>query len=131
MPVQNAIRTELALKHFKYISYETLAASWLTEDGWEVFMPMVDHDKKTDILVADDTNFYRVQVKAINSHDEDIYVENKCEGKEIDFVIFFSMQGNWGYVAKPFTSNRAKLNTKEHIRFHQHSVNFNRAFKKI
>jgi len=131
VPIKNANRTLPALNHYKHISYETLAASWFTEDGWEVFMPMVDYGKKTDLLVADDTNFYRIQVKAINSIDEDIYVENKWKGEDIDYVLFFSMQGNWGYIAKPFQTNRAKLNSKEHIRFYQHLTNFTKAFKKI
>ena len=131
MPIKNANRTIPALNHYKHISYETLAASWLTEDGWEVFMPIVDHDKKTDLLVADDENFYRIQVKAINTVEEDIYVDNKWKGKDIDYVIFFSMQGNWGYITKPFLTNRAKLNSQEHIRFHQHPANFLKAFNKI
>ncbi|MGJ8694527.1 MAG: hypothetical protein ACSHW0_18865 [Thalassotalea sp.] len=87
--------------------------------------------KKTDLLVADDTCFYRIQIKAINSTEEDCFVENKWKGKDIDYVIYFSMQGNWGYVAKPFNTNRAKLNSEEHIRFHQHPANFLKAFNKI
>lgn len=131
MPIKNANRTKPALNHYKHISYETLTASWLTEDGWEVFMPLVDHDKKTDLLIADDDNFYRIQVKALESLEEDIYVENKWKAKEIDFVIYFSMQGSWGYITKPFQINRARLNSNEHIRFHQHPANFLKAFKKI
>jgi hypothetical protein len=131
MPIKNANRTLPALNHYKHISYETLAASWLTEDGWEVFMPLVDHDKKTDLLIADDTSFYRIQIKAINSIKEDFYVENRWKGKDIDYVIYFSMQGNWGYVTKPFKSDGEKLNAKEHIRFHQHPTNFLKAFNKI
>ncbi|WNC67937.1 group I intron-associated PD-(D/E)XK endonuclease [Thalassotalea nanhaiensis] len=131
MPIKNVNRTEPALNHYKHISYETLAASWLTEDGWEVFMPLVDHDKKTDLLIADDTSFYRIQVKALNSMDEDIDVENKWQDKIIDYVIYFSMQGSWGYIVKPFTTNKAKLQSKGHIRFHQHPSNFLKAFKRI
>jgi hypothetical protein len=131
MPIKNANRSLPALNHYKHISYETLAASWLTEDGWEVFMPLVDHDKKTDLLIADDTNFYRIQIKAINSIKEDFSVENKWKGKDIDYVIFFSMQGNWGYITKPFKSNRAKLNAKEHIRFRKHPIDFLKAFNQI
>jgi hypothetical protein len=131
MPIKNANRTKPALNHYKHISYETLAASWLTEDGWEVFFPIVDHDKKTDILIADDHNFYRIQVKAINTLDEDYYVDNKWKGKKIDYVIFFSMQGNWGYITKPFQTNRAKLNSQKHIRFSKHRTEFLKAFNKI
>jgi len=131
MPIKNANRTEPALNHYKHISYETLAASWLTEDGWEVFMPLVDHDKKTDLLIADDDNFYRIQVKAINSLDEGFTVENKWEGKDIDYVIYFSMQGSWGYITKPFKTKHAKLNSDGHVRFHQHPTNFLKAFMKI
>lgn len=86
---------------------------------------------KTDLLIADDTSFYRIQVKAINSMEEDSYIENKWKGKDIDYVIFYSLQGNWAYITKPFPTNRAKLNSDEHIRFHQHPTNFLKAFNKI
>lgn len=65
------------LPHYKQVSFETLAASWFTFDGWEVFAPIIDHDMKTDLLVSDGNNFYRIQVKTIESHDESHVVENK------------------------------------------------------
>ncbi|WP_293268169.1 group I intron-associated PD-(D/E)XK endonuclease [Neptunomonas sp.] len=71
IPVKNAVRTLPASKHYKNISYETLAASWFTNDGWEVLMPLVDHGSKTDLVIVDDSNFYRIQVKSLASNDEE------------------------------------------------------------
>lgn len=131
MPIKNANRTTPAQLHYKHVSYETLAASWLTNDGWEVLMPLIDHDKKTDLVIADDSNYYRIQVKSINSNDENFVVENKWGDKKIDYVIYFSMFGNWGYITRPFRECGRKLNAPDHIRFHQHPVNFIKAFDKI
>lgn len=77
MPVKNAHRTAPAYQHYKQISYENLAASWFTADGWEVFMPVTDHDRKTDLVVADDNHYYRIQVKSLENGDDNVFVENK------------------------------------------------------
>jgi len=41
------------------------------------FITIIDHYMKTDLLVSDGNNFYRIQVKTIESHDESHVVENK------------------------------------------------------
>jgi hypothetical protein len=41
MPVRNSSPESESLKHYKSLSYETLAASWLLNDGWDVFLPMI------------------------------------------------------------------------------------------
>jgi hypothetical protein len=77
MPVKNSCPKSQSLQHYKNISYETLAASWLLNDGWDVFMPMIDHGLKTDFVISDGDTFYRIQVKSIVSDYESTVVENK------------------------------------------------------
>lgn len=50
---------------------------------------MIDHGK-TDLVVADDDSFYRIQVKSIQTKDESIRVENKWQGAKIDYVVSIS-----------------------------------------
>lgn len=131
MPVKNSCPKSQSLQHYKNISYETLAASWLLNDGWDVFMPMIDHGLKTDFVISDGDTFYRIQVKSIVSDDESTVVENKWGKASIDYVIYFSRTGNWGYITPPFKQNRKRLNSTGHIRFHQHPKNFVKAFNLV
>jgi hypothetical protein len=39
------------------------------EDGWQVFVPLLDHGHKTDLLVSDEPNYYRIQIKTIEAQD--------------------------------------------------------------
>jgi len=114
MPVKNAHRTDPALQHYKQVSFETLAASWFTFDGREVFAPIIDHDMKTDLLVSDGNNF--TGSKSIESHDESHVVENKWGDAKIDYVIYFSREDNWGYILKPFKQRTKRLNSAGSIR---------------
>ncbi|MDO6677093.1 hypothetical protein [Shewanella sp. 4_MG-2023] len=131
MPIKNATPPSSAIKHYKSLSYETLAASWLLNDGWDVFMPMIDHGQKTDIVISDGPYFYRIQIKSVETNDECIEVENKWGDVKIDYVIYFSRVGSWGYITRPFTQKKRRLNAPGHIRFHQHSKNFVKAFQLI
>jgi hypothetical protein len=131
MPVKHANRTAPASQHYKNTSFETLAASWFTYDGWEVFVPMIDHDMKTDLLVSDGLNFYRIQIKTVETADESHFVENKWGDAKIDFVIYFSKSANWGFISKPFTKRRQRLNAPDNIKFHQHPKPFIKAFNLI
>ena len=131
MPVKNSCPKTESLIHYKSISYETLAASWLLNDGWDVFMPMIDHGLKTDFVISDGDTFYRIQVKSIDSQDENVLVENRWGDANIDYVIYFSRVGNWGYITPPFIQNKKRLNANGHIRFHQHQKHFVKAFALI
>lgn len=131
MPVKNSNIKKETLAAHKQLSYENLVAAWLTSDGWEVLIPAIDHGKKTDLVIADETNFYRIQVKTVESSDDSITVENKWEDAKIDYVIYFSRTAEWGYIAPAFGEKRKRLNSPDHIRFHNHPVNFLKAFKKI
>ena len=93
MPVKNLPPKDTAAKHYKSISYETLAASWLLNDGWETYLPLVDHGMKTDLIIADGNSFYRIQIKSVDSKDESIVVENRWNDAAIDYVVFFRGKG--------------------------------------
>lgn len=131
MPIKNSSIRKESLAVHKQLSYENLVSAWLTSDGWEVLIPAIDHGKKTDLVVADDTNYYRIQVKTVESSVDSITVENKWKGAKIDYVIYFSRTAEWGYIAPAFTENRKRLNSPDHIRFHNHPANFLKAFRKI
>ncbi|MFT3962009.1 group I intron-associated PD-(D/E)XK endonuclease [Propionivibrio sp.] len=131
MPVRNASIKETTLAAHKQLSYENLLAAWLLGDGWEVLIPAIDHGKKTDLVVADDKNYYRIQVKSIQNNNESVIVHNKWQGAKIDYVVYFSTVGEWGYIAPAFAEESRPLNSPGHVRFHSHSVNFLKAFKKI
>ncbi|MEZ9178201.1 hypothetical protein [Vibrio kanaloae] len=127
MPVKTLHTSSEAKKYYKSISYETLLASWLLQDGWEVFMPMIDHGMKTDVLVSDGNKFYRIQVKSVECFDENTVVTDQWQNTQIDYVIYFSRCSNWGYIAPPFKGKR-RVNHPDHVRFHQHPKNFLKAF---
>ena len=131
MPVKNAVLKQTTLAAHKQLSYEQLLSAWLLSDGWEVLIPVIDHGKKTDLVVADDDSFYRIQVKSIQTKDETIRVENKWQGAKIDYVVYFSTLGDWGYITPAFTETNRPLNSPDHIRFCKHPTNFLKAFKRI
>ena len=131
MPIKNTIRTAPAQQHYKSISFETLVASWLVSDGWEVYLPVIDHDMKTDLIVVDKHNFYRIQVKSLDTRKENIQVENKWGGVRIDYIIYFSRSSNWGYIARPFRQRKKRLNADDHVRFHKDCKPFLKAFEQI
>jgi hypothetical protein len=43
----------------KNVSFESQVVTWLMQDGWQVFLPLLDHGHKTDILISDGPNYYR------------------------------------------------------------------------
>lgn len=131
MPVLNAIIKPTTLAAHKQLSYEQLLSAWLSGNGWEVLIPVIDHGKKTDLVIADDVNFYRIQVKSVQTNDESVWVENKWQGAKIDYVVYFSTIGEWGYITPAFSDTGRQLNAQGHIRFHKHPNNFLKAFKKI
>lgn len=131
MPIKNSTIKQQTLAAHRHLSYEMLVASWLTSDGWEVLIPAIDHGKKTDLVAADDAGYYRIQVKSIESDDESIKVENKWKGAKIDYVVFFSRVGDWGYIMPAFQEGSKRLNAPGHIRFDAHRKHFLKAFGDI
>lgn len=132
MPVLQTNLKEPALAAHKNLSYELILSGWLTGFGWEVLKPLVDHGRRTDLVIADDEGrYYRIQVKTVQSRDEATRIENRWHGGRLDYIIIFSAQADWGYIAPPFTEASRRVNDPSHIRFHCHPENFKKAFEKV
>ena len=114
------------------VSFESLVVSWLMRDGWQVFIPMLDNAHRTDILISDGPNYYRLQVKTIDTtgkKEKDIEIENKWDKSyldksdpnyfesHLDYIVWFARNTTWGYVTLAFSEKRRKLKTEGHIRF--------------
>ena len=102
------------------VSFESLVVSWLMRDGWQVFIPMLDNAHRTDILISDGPNYYRLQVKTIDTtgkKEKDIEIENKWDKSHLDYIVWFARNTTWGYVTPAFSEKRRKLKTEGHSRF--------------
>ena len=121
-------RTHQALKNS---SFESRVVSWLMHDGWQVFIPILDHGHKTDILISDGLHYYRIQIKTVEALGEDHVVENKWKDSNIDVVVYFARNSTWGYVTPAFTQNKCKLNADGHKRFNQTRKEFLNAFHEL
>lgn len=115
----------------KNSSFESLVVSWLMQDGWQVFVPILDNGHSTDILISDGPNFHRVQVKTVEATGEDHELENRWKESNVDVVVAFARNGNWGYVMPAFTQNKRKLNAEGHEKFGQNKKEFLKAFHKV
>ena len=131
MPVRQAVLSESASAAYQNHSYEYLVLSWLLQGGWEASKPSVDVGAKTDVQIADGKTLYRIQVKSLASADEQIWVENKWQDADIDYVVYFSRSADWGYIVPAFRQPKQRLNAEGQVRFHQHPKHFLKAFKKI
>lgn len=100
-------------------------------DGWQVFLPVLDHAHSTDMLISDGPNFYRIQVKTVDASSEGQQIDNKWKDSDVDLVIVFARNSNWGYVFPAFENNRCRLNAEGHIRFQQSRTQFLKAFHTI
>lgn len=120
--------THQALKNS---SFESLVVSWLMQDGWQVFTPILDNGHQTDILISDGPNYHRVQVKTVEASGEDQFLENRWKESNVDVVVVFARNGNWGYVMPAFTQNKRRLNAEGHEKFDQSKNAFLKAFHKV
>ena len=133
MPKRTTATSPGARKVMKNTAFESTVASWLMWDGWQVFLPMLDHGHKTDILISDGPNYYRVQIKTVDDGlGEDQVVENRWAGSHCDVVVYFARGSTWAYVAPAFEEKKRRLNHETHIRFSKSSKNeFLKAFHKL
>lgn len=132
MPVLHTTLNDSALAAHKNLSYEHILSAWLTGFGWEVLKPLVDHGRRTDLVIADDVGcYYRIQVKTVQSRDEATRIENRWHGGRLDYIVILSAQADWGYIAPAFTEASRRLNDPRHIRFHCHPKSFRKAFEKV
>jgi len=132
MPVLHTKLDAPALAAHQCLSYEHLLGAWLTRFGWEVLKPMVDHGRRTDLVVADDEGrYFRIQVKTVQSGDEGCRIENRWHGGRLDYIVIFSTTADWGYIAPAFTEASRRVNDRSHVRFHQNPRAFMKAFGKV
>ena len=101
----------------KNVSFEMEVASWLMQDGWQVFTPVLDNGHQTDLLISDGPNYYRVQIKTVAARGDDHVVENRWPGSDVDVVVFFARNSSWGVVAPAFKDARRPLNHESHRPF--------------
>ena len=101
------------------------------QDGWQVFVPVLDNAHQTDLLISDGPNYYRIQVKTVDATNESHLIENQWKGSELDCVICFARNSNWGYVMPAFEQNRRRLNAGGHVRFQQTKGDFLKAFHTV
>lgn len=98
------------------------------QDGWQIFLPILDHGHQTDILISDGPNYYRIQVKTVEASCDDHVVHNRWEGSNVDVVVFFARNSNWGVIAPAFTEEKRPLNHEGHRKFEQNKKGFLREF---
>lgn len=115
----------------KSVSFESMVAAWLMKDGWQVFIPLLDHGHKTDILISDGPNFYRIQIKTIKAVCDSDMVQNCWQNSHVDLIVYFATNSNWGVIAPAFTEKKRPLNHKQHIKFQQRERDFLRSFHQI
>lgn len=131
MPVRKTALKENTLANYKNHSYEYQTLTWLLNGGWEASIPAVDLGAKTDVQIADGKRLYRIQVKSLESNDDNITIENKWQGAQIDYVVYYSRTANWGYIVPAFSEQKKALKSARHVRFHQHAKSFLKAFDQV
>ena len=65
------------------------------QDGWQVFSPVLDNGHQTDILISDGPNFHRLQVKTIDSSDEEAKIENRWKDSHVVFSRLSCLTSGW------------------------------------
>lgn len=132
MPVLQTNLDAPALLAHQQLSYEQLLSAWFTRFGWEVLKPMVDHGRRTDLVVADDAGrYFRIQVKTVQSRDEGCRIEKRWHGARLDYIVIFSATADWGYIAPAFTEGSRRVNDRRHVRFAQNPHAFMTAFGRV
>ena len=131
MPRRMTATKEGTHQALKNTSYESVVISWLMQDGWQVFTPVLDNGHQTDILISDGPHYHRIQVKTVEASGEDHTIENRWKDSNVDVVIFFARNSNWGYVMPAFSQNQRKLNSEGHQRFNENKNEFLKAFHKL
>lgn len=133
MPIRKTPLHENTLSHYQNHSFEYMLLAWLLNGGWEASKPSVDLGSKTDVQVSDGMKLYRIQVKCLDTPDDNIKVENKWKNAPtpIDYVVYFSKRAKWGYILPAFQCSKKSLKSEGHIRFEQNPEDFLRAFENV
>lgn len=112
-------------------SFESRVISWLMQDGWQVFTPVLDNGHATDILISDGPHFHRIQVKTAEAKGDDHVIENRWRESHVNVVVYFARNSNWGYVMPAFDDPRRPMNHPQHQKFEQGKNAFLKAFHKL
>ncbi len=120
---QTKSKTHQAMKNS---SYESIVVSWLMQDGWQVFLPVLDHGHQTDILLSDGPLYHRIQIKTVEASSDSHVVFNKWDNSHVDLVVYFARNSNWGVLAPAFEEEKRPLNHQTHRKF----LNDKKAFLK-
>lgn len=131
MPVRKTAVKSGERRVMRAVAYESRVVSWLMQDGWQVFLPILDHGHKTDILISDGPNFHRIQIKTVEAQGEGHLVPNLWKDSDCNYVVFFARNSTWGYVAPAFLDKNRPLNHQEHERFEQTQKSFLKAFHSL
>lgn len=133
MPIKQIPTKQTTHQVMKNCSYESQVIFWLMIDGWQVFVPMLDHGHQTDILISDGKNYHRLQIKTVNGKPKGkkLLVKNLWKDKQADVVIYFARDGNWGVVSHAFSTAQRSLDHKDNQHFHQNKKSFLAAFHKL
>ncbi len=115
----------------KNTSFEAKVLSWLLQDGWQVFTPVLDHGHQTDLLISDGPNYYRIQVKTVEAKNDAHVVHNMWQDSHVDVIVYFARNSNWGVIAPGFTEKQRPLNHETHRRFNQTKKEFLKEFHQI
>jgi hypothetical protein len=129
MPRRQSQTKPDTLQAMKNTAYESRAISWLMQDGWQVFTPVLDHGHQTDILISDGPNFHRIQIKTVAATGDNHTVHKAWkEDCRVDVVVYFARNSTWGVIAPAFAEESRPLNHESHRRFQQSKKEFLREF---
>ncbi len=131
MPCRHTQTKPKTHQTMKNTAFEWRVVSWLMQDGWQVFTPLLDHGHQTDILISDGPHYHRIQVKTVEATGDDHVVRNQWQNSNVDVVVFFARNSNWGYIAPAFAEKTRPLNHPEHKKFTQGKNAFLAEFHQI
>lgn len=131
MPTRKTATSKETHQTLKNLAYENRVISWLMDAGWQVFTPVCDNGHQTDILISDGPNFHRIQVKTMKASGESHLLQNRWKDSDVNVVVAFARNSNWGYVMPAFSVKERRLNFDGHQRFDQDKNSFLKAFHKL
>jgi hypothetical protein len=118
-------------KYLENCSFELLCAHWFVKANWQVFKPLFDHGHKTDLLVSDGPNYFRVQVKTVEAGSDDLELKNGWAGSDVNYVAVFAKNSSWGIIFPAFTGKKRKLKNTGGAKFEWTPASFMKAFHSL
>ncbi|MBY6185698.1 hypothetical protein KUV89_03465 [Marinobacter hydrocarbonoclasticus] len=131
MPRRTTPTAEGTHQALKNTAFESMVISWLMQDGWQVFTPVLDNGHQTDILISDGPHYHRIQVKTVEASGERHKITNRWADSHVNVVVAFARNSNWGYVMPAFEEPKRALNSPGHFKFEQTKNDFLRAFHQL